>query len=290
MGEVAQLWGELARWGFRSFMQRIARAFSENALGVFASAIAFRMLFALVPFALFVVALLGFLQLEDVWRDSWAPEIRDRTSQAAFTLINQTAERIFTSREGFWLTAGAVLALWEVSAAIRVTMRALDRIYEQRRRRPLRARIVVSLALAPPVAACLLGAFVSAQFLPPYVDRVGGRGAAVEPAGLVLGWGLSAVLTGTAIALLVRFAPSRRQPFRLVGTASILVIVVWALTSALFGLYATRIAAYGSVFGGLAFVFILMTYLYLTAVTFVAGLQVDAFLRGLAPEGDRRAV
>jgi membrane protein len=266
-------------------MRRIATAFSENALVVFANAIAFRMLLALVPFALFVVALLGFLQLEEVWRDSWAPEIRERTSQAAFTLIDRTAERIFTRQEGFWLTAGAALAFWEVSAAIRVTMRALDRIYETRRRRSTSELLAVSFALAPPVAACLLGAFVSAQFVPPLFDRLAG-GTAGEVAGLAIGWGLSAVLTATAIALLVRFAPSRCQPFRLVGTASILVIVVWGLTSALFGLYATRIASYGSVFGGLAFAFILMTYLYLTTMTFVAGLQVDAFLRGLARESE----
>lgn len=269
-------------------MRRIAAAFSENALVVFANAIAFRMLLALVPFALFVVALLGFLQLEEVWRDSWAPEIRERTSQAAFTLIDRTAERIFTRQEGFWLTVGAALAFWEVSAAIRVTMRALDRIYETRRGRRLWARMAVSFALAPPVAACLLGAFVSAQFVPPFFDRLGG-GTAGDSAGLVIGWGPSAALTATAIALVVRFAPSRPQPFRLVRTASILVIVAWALTSALFGLYATRIASYGSVFGGLAFVSILMTYVYLTTVTFVAGLQMDTFLRGLAREGGQRA-
>ena len=83
--------------GLPSAARRFARDFAEKGLLVFASALSFRILLALVPLALFGVALLGFLDLDGVWRDSVAPEIRDRVSAPAFTLIDRTAEQVLTA-------------------------------------------------------------------------------------------------------------------------------------------------------------------------------------------------
>jgi membrane protein len=279
--ELQGLQNRLRSRGLWSTVREIVEVFAENGLIIFASAISFRILFGLIPFAMFFVALLGFLQLDEVWRQDVAPEVRERTSDAAFTLIDQTAERVLRTKEGFWLTAGGLLAYWEVSAAVRVTMRALDRIYRERRPRGLRERLALSLALALPIGACLLGALAAGQVLPRALDRVGG-GQVGDVAGVLLGWGLGAVLVAVAVALMIRFGPSTPQPFRLAGAASIFVVVCWAVTSGLFVLYATQLAVYGSVFGGLAFAFVLFTYVFLSSIAFLAGLQVDAYLRRAA--------
>ena len=92
-----ELRAEAARSGRLSMARGFVRDFSENGLPVFASALSFRILLALVPLALFGVAVLGFLELDDVWTDSVAPEIRDRVSDPAFPLIDRTAERVLTA-------------------------------------------------------------------------------------------------------------------------------------------------------------------------------------------------
>jgi membrane protein len=62
-----------------------------------------------------------------------------------------------------------------------------------------------------------------------------------------------------------------------VGTG--LVLAAWVLTSIGFGLYATYIASYESVFGHLATFFVLLIYVYLIANAFLAGIQLDANVR-----------
>ena len=289
---VAAAWedvrGGLGRKSWGTTVREIAESFNANGLIVFASALAFRVLFGLVPLALFGVALLGFLSLDEVWRETIAPEVRDRTSAAAFTLIDRTAEQILTRKEGLWLTVGAVLAFWEVSAAIRITMRALDRIRDERRPRPLKERFAVSFALALPIAFCLLGATLAAQLLPRVFDRRGGDFVG-DLGGRALAWGLSAALIILALALVLRFAPSSPQPVRLAGAASVFIVVTWTIASTLFGIYATQLAAYGTVFGGLAFAIILMTYIFFSAITFVTGLQIDAFVRDRVEEERSRS-
>ena len=53
----------------------------------------------------------------------------------------------------------------------------------------------------------------------------------------------------------------------------------WLLASVAFGFYATEIASYGSLFGSFASIFILLTYLYLTAIALLAGAEADAQVR-----------
>ena len=64
----------------------------------------------------------------------------------------------------------------------------------------------------------------------------------------------------------------------LVSAGSVIVMVIWLASSGAFLFYATRIADYGSLFGDLAILVILMTYLYLSSIVFLLGVQVDAVL------------
>ena len=56
------------------------------------------------------------------------------------------------------------------------------------------------------------------------------------------------------------------------------------LTSIGFGIYVTYIASYGSVFGHLATVFVLLLYLWLLASAFLVGIQLDACVRERAED------
>lgn len=56
-------------------------------------------------------------------------------------------------------------------------------------------------------------------------------------------------------------------------------LLAWVLTSIGFGLYATYIASYESVFGHLATFFVLLVYVWLLANAFLVGVQLDATIR-----------
>ena len=126
-------WGRLrqlrSRRGSRRLFDDLQAGLAENDLLTYASAISFRVLFALVPLLLAGVAVLGFFNLEDVYQDEVAPQIRSRVSSGAYTVIEATVEEVLRSGSGFWLTLGVALAVWEVSGAIRAIMGSLNLIY-----------------------------------------------------------------------------------------------------------------------------------------------------------------
>src|ERR1700755_1836201 len=142
----------------RDLYRGVVRGAAEHELLTFATAIAFQVLFAVIPLGLFGLGLLGGLGLQDQWTGEWGPRVRGSMSPATFAVVDETVRRVLESKQVFWMTIGGVIALWKVSAATRAIMKVFDRIYGSSRRRSFPERLRVSLLLGVAVAALLLAA------------------------------------------------------------------------------------------------------------------------------------
>jgi membrane protein len=260
----------------RVLTRDVVEAFRKNGLSNFASAMAFRVVLALIPFLLFLLALLGFLDLQEVWKTDVAPEIKKNASNVAFKLVDDTVRQVLSEKKVWWLTVGLGVTLWELSAASRVTMAALDRVYGFHRRRGLLEVLPRSIALGAAMGLCVVTAIAIVRFGPLLTGDLHGILAAIS---FLIRWLLAAAVLAVGVALLVRYGSATRQPAPWVSLGTGLVLVSWVLTSIAFGLYATYVASYTSVFGHLASVFVLLLYLWLSANAFLVGIQVDACVR-----------
>lgn len=269
----------------RAELRRVVRlvfdGIAKHDVLTFASAIAFQIVSALAPLLLFGLALLGFLGFQGTWQHHIAPWIASHTSQAVDQVVVQTANRVLSAKQGFWLTGGAVLALWETSGAVRAVMSAFARIYGPGRPRSRIRRYLISFALAIACGALLIGAalwgFSWSGFGGGWLAGVGT--AAVR-------WPVVLALVTLAVALLVRFSHAGEEPLPWLSLGSALVVIAWLGTTLVFAVYVSDVANYGSIFGSLAAVFVATAYLYVAACAFLIGALVDAVLR-LEATGDR---
>jgi membrane protein len=260
----------------RNLVRDVVDRFEEHDLLTSASAMSFQVFTALVPLLLFAFALLGFLSLDDIWRDNVAPSVRGNLSPAAFHVVNDTATKVLSSGQFFWMTAGFVLTVWQISGAVRAVMGALNRIYRVDGDRPLRRRLLVSTGLALVVGAALLGAVGVVTLGPLLYD---GLGQPLNALLFLLRWTIAGVLMLLAVGMLLRYGPARARPMRWVSFGTMLVIGSWIAMSIGFGAYLRFVASYDSVFGNLATVVVLMGYIYLSGLVFLTGAQVDAIVR-----------
>jgi membrane protein len=254
----------------------VVRSYRRNGLSVFAGSMAFRVVLALVPFLLFLLATIGFLELEEVWRKDVAPELKKNASDAAFKLIDDTVKQVLSQKQLWWLTVGLGLTLWELSAATRMTMLALDRVFGYDRRRGLLELLPSSLALGAAMGVCVVVAIAIVRFGPLLTGDVHG---VLSVLSFLVRWLLAAAVLGVGVGLIVRYGAATRQSAPWVSLGTGLVLLSWVLTSIAFGLYVTYLASYTSVFGHLASVFVLLLYLWLSANAFLVGIQVDACVR-----------
>jgi membrane protein len=254
----------------RATAQEVVEGFGRHRLLTYASAIAYQVLSALIPFALFALALAGTLDAESLWTTHLRPDVQSSASPEVFAVVDTTVGQILHHKQTFWVTFGLVVVLWELGGAVRATMEALDDIYGTSRRPSRREKYVTSTWLAAAVGALWIAALTV---------LIAGGAVLPSPLGELASYIVAALLLTAATWLTLRAAPAAQQPVKWVSLGSVVIVVGWLLVVGGYLLYATKIASYDSVFGSLSAAFVLIVAIYLSAVVFLTGVLVDAAAR-----------
>jgi membrane protein len=262
----------------KELIRKVMDGMEEHDVLTYASAIAFQVLTSLIPLALLVLSIMGLLHLETVWTHDLGPQFKAQVSKEVYAVGDDVARRTLGQEQVWWLTVGAVFTVWQVSGVARAIMGVLSEVYSDGEDRSFRRRYVTSIALGTSVTVLVLAAFADGRF-GREVLGLDDPGFAVDAIVFVVRWGLALALLSTAVWLLLRFAPAHPDPHRFISFGSALCVIAWVGTSLVFGLYVTQVADYNSIFGSLATVFVLLSYLYVSAVAFLIGAEVDAIVR-----------
>ena len=244
----------------------------EHRLSIYASAIAFRAIVALIPLALLGLGLLGALGLKGTWEDSIAPAIEPRVTHPVFRGIDYSAEKVLSSGTAGVILFATALVVWDLTIGVGAIMDALNRIHDvEDKRSPLR-RIVTAALLAVAVAICVVGAVLVVTVAP----RAGGAFHVLLGIGR---WLAAPLLLALAVALLVHLAPAERPEPRWASVGSLFVIASWLVASLLFKLWITYVANFKTATGSLTGLLVLVTYVFVSAAIFLVGAELDELLR-----------
>ena len=82
----------------RRLVRQVVAGMEEQDLLTYASAIAFQVLTSLLPLALLVLSLMGFLHLDGVWTQDLGPQVKDQVSPEVFAVLDGVARRTLGSR------------------------------------------------------------------------------------------------------------------------------------------------------------------------------------------------
>jgi membrane protein len=248
----------------------------------YSSAIAFQVLYAVVPLALVALAGLSLVGQRSVYTDHIAPTLRAHLSADAFGIANRTATKVMSSHAVFAATGGFLVTLWGVGASVRAMMTPLNAIYGARETRSWAQRLLVSL---------FGGLLVIVLVYTAAIVVLGGR--LVHPPGLLaapfflLRWLVALGLLLTTIAVLIRLAPAKKRPVRWITIGSLLAAVSWIVATIGFGAYISTVS-YSSFYGSLGSVILLLIYLHVSAIAFLLGVTVDSQLREQVRDTSRR--
>ena len=270
--ELAALRKRGLRRGFREGWED----FFKYDLMTYASAIAFQILYAVVPLVLLGLSVLGLLGLRSVYTAHIAPTLRHDLSRDSFAVVNRTALRVMGRKRVWWATLGLAVTLWGVGASLRAMMTPLNRVYGARETRSWKNRLLISLAGGVLVTVCLFAAIV-----------VGLGGRLLRPPGDVLSilydigrWLVVFGLLLLTIATIIRVVPAKKRPIEWATIGSVTCAVCWLAATAGFAAYISAVS-YASFYGVFASIVLLLIYLHLAAIAFLIGAVVDAQLRRL---------
>jgi membrane protein len=261
--------------------QNAIQSFGHNHSNRMAAALAYYTLFSLFPLLLVLLSMIGFL-LDAGW--PVALDVRSYLVQATNDLLPQVGELVNGAIESVRQARGAsgligVLGLlWSASSTFNHLHGALDQIWGINgsaslrltvRRRAISIGLVLGMALLLIVAHGLKSV---TYVLAALSNRVPGGSSVYE----ALGWAFPFIISILVFATLYRSFPSVPISWYDVWPGAVLAGIGWEVLKLLFGLYAAEFANWKDVYGPIASVVALLTWLYLSFTVILFGAAFSA--------------
>jgi membrane protein len=261
----------------------VRRSLDDDIVGLSAE-LAYRFLFALFPFMIFLSALGGFVA-------SWLgiPDPATRVLDMAgsdlppelVATIRPELEAVLGSTSAGLLSFGAVAALWAATGGTNALIKAMNRAYGVEDTRGFVRRYLVALGLTILAVGGIIasfvviagGAVVTEELVAPL-----GIGSVLWTAIEILRYPVVLALLIFAVAALYRLAPAVRAPWRVAFAGGAVFAVGWVVATAAFSVYLARFGSYASTYGSFAGVIVLMLWFYLSAMVLLIGAELVAVL------------
>ena len=262
--------------------KRSIRKYLRHNMGEYSTALAYRALFALVPFFALLVALLGFLGINGFFE--WMIEQVDYTLQERFAevlegWIRQSQQYL---AQGGLLSGVVILAVWSISSGVRSLTKALNAVHEVEesrsvwKRYPLSFFYALSLAITTILGAGLL------LIGPRVVEWVVGLVGLDEVFISLWTWlriPVALFLLMLTVSIVYWAIPNVSHPYRLITPGAVLAVIVWVVASLGFSFYLANFANYSVIYGSLGAVFALLLYFYVSAEVLLLGAEVNEAIK-----------
>ena len=176
---------------------------------------------------------------------------------------------------GLGLVISVLLALWSASNGTGNLITAVNIAYDEEETRGFVKRKALALMLTVGAIVFVVIAVALIAVLPPVLDALGLSGIAwlgVQ----VARWVILLGAVTAALAILYRLAPDRDAPkMKWASVGAAIATVLWIIVSIGFSLY-TAFGGYGSSYGSLAGVVVLLMWLWLTGYAILLGAEINA--------------
>jgi membrane protein len=251
----------------------------DNCLGL-AAQLAFYFLLALFPAVLVIVALAGYLPLDDALSELIAALGAVAPQELVAILRRQLDEIAQGDRSGL-LTLGVLGASWSSSAATMAIIDALNRAYDVAEWRPWWKRRFVAIVLTLALALFVLVALVFALIGPAVASRVAtwlGLAPVVALVWQLIRWPIIVFCAVLAVDLVYHFAPNRAARWTWITPGALVATVLWIVSSFGFKLYVTNFADDTATYGAIGGAIVTMLWFYVGGLAILIGAELNGVI------------
>lgn len=265
---------------------RLIRRCSAHDAAQQGAALAYYLLFSLFPILILVSILIGQMELDfSAVLDTIIPLFPEDVLALTNAYLGYVAERV----DGAMLVFSAVFSVWFPMRATNCLMRAVRRAYglgnpENRIRYAFRVLFFTVLLLFSLVLTLLL-ITVGGRFMSVIASVFALPGPLIRLWGAIRFAALGAVAFASLGAMYAA-AQDQRRPLREIVRGAAASTVAWILLSFGYSFYAEHLSNYSVVYGALGAVMMLLIWLYLTALTLIAGAELNHILSESPAGGD----
>ena len=280
---------DLSRRDWTTILRRAAKESLDDGITDIAAMLAYYAFLAIPALMLVSLGLFSLLAGPDTV-DSLMNKLDGVVPAEAISLLRDSLNRSLENHGGgvALLVIGLVLAAWTATGAMTGLMRGMNAVYDRKESRGFVKTREVSLVLL--VCVVVAGGLVLTLLVlgPVISDAVGGALGLEDAFGWIwwtAQWPILVVALLALFAAMFWFGPDvEHRRWRYITPGALVAVVLWLVASGGFAVYVALFGSYNKAWGSLAAVIILLTWLWISALAFLFGAEINAEVERRARE------
>lgn len=278
--------GKYAMYAFDFGYRLFIRMRDDEVSGIGAQ-LAYYLLLSFFPFLIFLVTLVGYvdLSIEEMMRLA-----REMVPGAAMDTVESILSEV-TQGGGALLSIGMIATLWTASRGINAVIKGLNKAYDVEENRKfwqirlvsLLSTLVLGAVLLVSVLLLVFGRWIGTQLNQLLNDPPG-----FERMWSLVQYSIPLIVLIAVFTALYWIAPNRQIRLREAIPGAVFATLGWIVTSLAFSFYVNNFGNFTKTYGSLGGIIILLTWLYLSSIIIMVGGEVNATLK--AGKSDKRRV
>lgn len=279
---VAAARGALARmWrGAHEFLTRVYDKAGQDDIFFLAGGIAFNVLIAAIPFLLLVVAIFGFV-LKSTVADPQQAAVEYvidylPASQQVVGYTRGVVTGVIDGRTSAGIV-GLALFVWTATRLIGSLRSVMREVFDLQDERGIIGGKIFDAKMVVVAGTLFLGntaVTVALEAVQKFGAARLGLGSPIDAVQTAWASLLAFVFIWAMFVLIYRFVPDGKIPWRIAAVAGTFTAVVFELMKVAFAWYVANFADYGSMYGTLGTLIVLVLWIYYSAVVFILGGEV----------------
>lgn len=239
----------------------------------------YKIFFALFPFIIFIMSVVGFLELD-------AEKIIGNLSLALPQNLLSPMERLIKEVVGAKhpniLSFSLIIALLGASAGFGSAVKGINKAYGQKDARSLIIKMLINIALVIVFTCSVILSFVMLVFRDSIIKlsrQYSGAALIVHRLFGIFGYTATVSIMFLFVVIINKLALSQKASYKLLAPGSLLTVALWLTMSKFFNIYINNFARYSLLYGSLGGIMALMIWLNGICVALILGSEVNAMLQ-----------
>jgi len=258
------------------FFKELIEEIKKDDLLSVANDMTYKIFFSIFPFVIFLISIVGFLELDESYLLEQFYSFLPDTIHA--TIQTVTAE-IITKKNPNILSFSLIISMWSASWGFGTAMRCINKAYGQGDTRNIIKKILINVASVIVFSAIIILSFVMLIFgdnIMAFLYANFNIGETVMPLFSSFRYIGAVILMFLAVIVINKVSISKRVTWKSLMPGTVLTVALWIAVSKLFNIYVRNFTKYSTVYGSLAGIIVFLLWLNILCIVLLLGSEVNA--------------
>ncbi|HBG7823440.1 TPA: YihY/virulence factor BrkB family protein, partial [Clostridioides difficile] len=241
--------------------------------------VSFFLMLSIFPFLIFTISSIAYIPILHL--NKYIALFRNMMPEGAFAVLSSIIVSAIDNRNLKFLAVSFVLTMWTFSRAVKALIKGMNRAYKVKETRSFFKILSISFLFT---IMLLVLIFLSMIFLV-YGEKIGyfifnlvGLDEIFIKIWDILRYTVGIITIIVIFTLLYKYTPNKKLTIKESAPGAIFATFAWFLVSFLYSYYTNYYANYEVIYGSIAEIIVLMTWMYFSSWSIVIGYEVNSRL------------